>query len=116
MSKKSEIKFTVTLDEKKNPQKIEWEATDAGFTGKKECSSLLLSLWDKEDKATLAIDLWTTEMLVDEMNVHVHQSFLKMADTYFRATQNNEGSNMIRDFANEFADKLKLINKVQKKN
>ena len=46
------------------PSKIEWEADDADFEGKKECSSMLLSLWDKEEKVTLAIDLWTKEMLV----------------------------------------------------
>ncbi len=114
MPKKSEIKFTIELDETKMPSKIEWEADDADFDGKKECSSMLLSIWDKEEKVSLAIDLWTKEMLVQDMNVHFHQSFLKMADTYFRATQNNEIAGMIRNFANEFAAKLELIKNVKK--
>ncbi len=112
--KKSEIKFTVELDESKMPFKIEWEADDADFEGKRECSSLMLSLWDKEDKVTLAIDLWTKEMLVNDMNVHFHQTFLKMADTYLRATQNNDVANTIRTFANEFATKLELVKGIKK--
>ncbi len=112
--KKSEIKFTVELDETKMPSKIEWEADDADFKGKKECSSILLSLWDKEDKVTLAINLWTKKMLVNDMNVHFHQTFLKMADTYFRATQNNDVAKTIRNFANEFAAKLELVKGMKK--
>ncbi len=114
MPKLSQIKFTVELDDKKMPEKIEWEATDAGFDGKKTCSTLMISLWDKEEKSTLAIDLWTKEMLVDDMNVHFYQMLKKMAETYLRATQNNEASKMIEDFALQFAGKLNLIKKIDK--
>jgi gliding motility-associated protein GldC len=114
MPKLSQIKFTVELDDKKMPEKIEWEATDAGFDGKKTCSTLMISLWDKEEKSTLAIDLWTKEMLVDDMNVHFYQMLKKMAETYHRATQNNEASKMIEDFALQFAGKLNLIKKIDK--
>ena len=107
--KNSEIRFYVQLDEKKMPEKIEWEATDADFSGRKESKTLLLSLWDKEENLTMGIDLWTKEMLVNDMNVHYHQTFLKMADTFFKATQNNEVSNMIRNFANDFAEKLNIL-------
>ena len=114
MSKTSEIRFFVTLDEKKVPEKIEWEATESGFNGKKECSSMMISLWDKEEKGTLGIDLWTKEMIVDDMNIHFHQVFLKLADTYKRATKNNEAAKMIEDFSAEFAKKLKLDSKPKK--
>lgn len=39
----------------------------------KESKTMMLSLWDKEDKVTLGIDLWTKEMLVDDMNLHFYQ-------------------------------------------
>lgn len=109
MPNKSQIKFYVELDDKKVPNKIEWEATDAGFEGKKECSSIMLSLWDKEDEVTLGIDLWTKEMLIEDMNIHFYQIFKKMADTYLKATNNNEVAQMIDKFSSEFADKLELI-------
>ncbi|MHB1687201.1 MAG: gliding motility protein GldC [Ignavibacteriaceae bacterium] len=114
MPKLSQINFTVELDDKKMPEKIEWEATDAGFEGKKNCSALMISLWDKDEKSTLGIDLWTKEMLVDDMNIHFYQILTKMADTYLRATQNNDTAKMIEDFAQQFADKLNLIKKIDK--
>ena len=114
MKKSSEIKFTVTLDEKKVPEKIEWEATDSGFDGKKECSSIMLSLWDKEERATLGIDLWTKEMIVDDMNIHFHQVFNKLADTYERSTKNKKIADMIKNFGADFAEKTEIIKKNKK--
>ena len=46
--KKSEIKFTVTLDEKKNPVALHWNAEDSGMEGDKECKALMLTLFDKK--------------------------------------------------------------------
>ncbi len=114
MSKISYIKLTVQLDDNRVPEKIEWEATDSGSPGIKEAKSFLLSLWDKKDNATLGIDLWTKDMLLDDMNIHFHQVLLKLADTYKRATKNNEVADMISNFASEFANKLELEKKVNK--
>ena len=108
MMKNSEIKITVELDENKMPEKIDWEATDAGFDGKKDARTLMLSLWDPNEKLTLGIDLWTKEMMVEDMKAHFYQMFQKMADTFERSTQGVEGANMIRDFADDFAKQLEL--------
>lgn len=110
MSKTSQIIFTIQLDDKNLPQKIEWEADDADFKGKREAKTLLLSIWDKQDSVTMGIDLWTKEMLVDDMNIHYHQILVKLADTYQNATGNNDVALMIKKFAAEFAEKLKLFN------
>lgn len=114
MPKISYIKLTVHLDDNRVPEKIEWEAPESGSTGIKEAKSFLLSLWDKEDNATLGIDLWTKDMLLDDMNIHFHQVFLKLADTYKRATKNNEVAEMIEHFSAEFAKKLNLEKKVNR--
>ena len=116
MSKKSEITLFVELDEKKVPVKIEWNATDSGMEGKKECKSMMLSLWDQQENATMGIDLWTKDMMIEDMNVYFHQTFLKMADTYRRATKNEEIAVMIENFSADFADKLELSKKVDKSN
>lgn len=102
MPKTSEIKITVELTDNKMSEKIEWEATDAGFEGKKSAKTIMLSLWDEKENLTLGIDLWTKEMTIEEMNVHFHQILLKMADTFERATRNTEAANMMRDFSSEF--------------
>jgi gliding motility-associated protein GldC len=111
MSRKSEIKFLIELDEKKMPEKIQWQADDADFKGLKEAKTVMLSLWDKEDKITLGIDLWTKDMLVDDMNLHFYQIILKLGDTYRKSTNNNELGKMFDDFASEFASKLELFDK-----
>lgn len=113
MPKTSEIKFTIQLDDKKLPKKIEWEASDAGFEGKKQCSSIMISLWDTKEKVTMGIDLWSKDMLIDDMNVHFFQILTKMADTFRRATNNNDVSKMIEDFSKEFAKKIELLKEIK---
>ncbi len=113
MPRTSEIKFFIELDEKKMPKKIEWEATDAGFEGRKPCIAMMISLWDKEERSTLGIDLWTKDMLVEDMNVHFYQTLRKMADTYIKATNNNDVAKLLSDFSSEFAERLGILNKVK---
>lgn len=108
MSKKSEIKITVALDDKNNPEKIEWGATDAQFEGVKPAKTLLLSFWDEKENVTLGIDLWTKEMTINDMNIHFYQVFLNLADTFERSTKNKNVADMIRKFGSEFAEKLEL--------
>ncbi len=111
MNKTSKIIFTVELDEKNLPEKIQWEADDAGFEGTREAKTLFLSLWDKEDAVTMGIDLWTKEMLIEEMNIHYHQMFVKLAESYQRATQDSETSMLMKNFAADFAERLNLFKK-----
>jgi len=107
--KTSEIKFTVTLDEKNMPQKIDWSASDGGVLSTSR--AIMLSVWDAEEKNTLRIDLWTKEMMVDEMKQFYHQTLLSMADTLERATGEKEAAKAMRNFAQEFGERMKLVMK-----
>jgi gliding motility-associated protein GldC len=107
--KQSEIKFTVTLDEKNMPQKIDWSASDGGVLSTSK--AIMLSVWDAEEKNTLRIDLWTQEMMVDEMKQFYHQTLLSMADTLERATGEKEAAKAMRNFAQEFGERMKLVMK-----
>jgi gliding motility-associated protein GldC len=107
--KKSEINITVTLDENNLPVKIEWTATDNA--DHKVSKALMLALWDGEAKNTLRIDLWTKDMMVDEMKQFHHQTLLSMADTLERATGEKDAAKAQRHFAQEFGEKLKLVMK-----
>src|SRR3954471_18886153 len=82
--KTTEIKFKVTVDENNLPTNIQWEAPDAG--DKSECKSMMIALWDSKENNTLRIDLWTKEMMVDEMKKFYHQNVMTLTDTYVRAT------------------------------
>lgn len=106
MAKTSNIKLTVELDDNNLPVKILWEATDSGFEGQLEAKTLMLSLWDKSEEVTLGIDLWTKDMMVQDMSKHFHQMMLKMADTYRRSTKDAEAAKMIEEFASDFLDKV----------
>ena len=109
--KDSEIKFIISLDENKVPEKIQWEASDSGVFGRKECSATMLSIWDSKDHTTMRIDLWTKEMPVDDMKRFFYESFMSMADTYQRATQDTANAEEIRKFSNAFAKNTDLFRK-----
>lgn len=107
--KKSEIKFTITLDERNHPEKIDWEAQDSGIEGVKPAKSVLISLWDPSNSSAMRIDLWTKEMMVEEMQRLFYETFATMADTYERATSDKENGNLIRNFSQQFGKASKVI-------
>ena len=108
MSRTAEIKVTVDLDGDKLPTRIEWQATESKDDGPIPCDSLMLSMWDSSRKSSVAIDLWTTDATIDDMNLHFYQMFHKMADTYLRATSNSEMANQIHEFGDGFGESLGL--------
>jgi len=55
----------------------------------------------------LRIDLWTKDMMVDEMADFFYQTFMGMADSYNRATHNAELVNDMKTFAKDFYKKFK---------
>lgn len=107
--KTSEINFKVTLDENNLPVSILWEANEANE--KSSCKSVMIALWDARENNTLRIDLWTKDMLVDEMKVFFHQALLSMADTLRRATGEEKIADDLKDFCAHFADKMNLLKK-----
>ena len=107
--KTSDIKFTIALDERNHPDSIQWEAKDSGVDGLKPCKSVMISLWDSAESGTMRIDLWTKQMMVDEMQRFFYETFLSMADTYQRATNDKSSAENIRDFANHFGKTTKVL-------
>ena len=107
--KKSDIKLSITLNDTKQPVAINWTADDSGFEGMQECKSMMLALWDKKGGETMRIDLWTHEMMVEEMQHFFYQTFSSMADTYQRATNDNAMAEEIRKFSKTFGEKTKVL-------
>ncbi|AHF15943.1 gliding motility protein GldC [Niabella soli] len=99
---KSTITIDVELDENKVPQDITWVATASTAEQAKRAKAIMLSLWDGAERAALRIDLWTKEMMVDEMADFFYQSIMTMADTYGRATQYHDQVNDMKAFAQAF--------------
>jgi gliding motility-associated protein GldC len=103
----SSIKIDVLLDPNKVPQQITWRATDTNSDMAQKAKAMCIAFWDSADKTALRIDLWTKDMMVDEMTDFFYQMFSTMADTYQRATKQNELSDDIKNFAKEFYKKFR---------
>lgn len=115
MTKESTIQIKVALDEQKVPEKIEWTASDSTADRMNKAKAMMVAFWDGADKTALRIDLWTKEMMVDEMADFFYQTLMTMADTYQRATPWADQANDLRAFATDFYKKFeeKLKNQNQ---
>jgi gliding motility-associated protein GldC len=101
----SNIQIQVDLDENKMPAGITWSAPDPSPENTRKAKAFLLSLWDGADKTALRIDLWTKDMMVDEMEDFFYQTLMTMADTYQRATRHIDLAEYLKNFARDFYQK-----------
>jgi gliding motility-associated protein GldC len=112
----STITIDILLDKDKVPQQINWRASDSTADSSQKSKAMMLSFWDGADKAAMRIDLWTKEMMVDEMADFYYQTFMTMADTFNRATKNEalvtDMKNFAKDFYKKFRDQQLKENKV----
>ena len=104
--KTSTITVDVQLNDDKVPEAILWKASDSTIENAQKAKAMMLSFWDGAEKTALRIDLWTKEMMVDEMADFFYQSMMSMADTYARATKHTELVNDMKNFAQEFYKKF----------
>jgi gliding motility-associated protein GldC len=103
----STITIDVVLDNDKVPEQINWKASDSTADAAQQSRAMMLSFWDGADKTAMRIDLWTKEMMVDEMADFFYQTMMTMADTFHRATRNAELVGDMKDFAKEFYKKFR---------
>ena len=103
----STITIDVNLDEQKIPHQIMWNATQSNSEAKQEAKAMMVSFWDGKERAALRIDLWTKEMMVDEMADFYYQTMMTMADSFERATHQQELVGEMKTFAKNFYTKFK---------
>jgi gliding motility-associated protein GldC len=104
---KSTITIDVEMDESRVPEAICWNASDTTAENAQKAKAMMLSFWDGSEKTAMRIDLWTKAMMLDEMADFFYQTIMTMADTYGRATRNNEIVDDMKKFAKEFYGKFK---------
>jgi gliding motility-associated protein GldC len=98
----SSITIDVHLDENKIPDGISWNASDTTIENAQKAKAMMLAFWDAAEKTALRIDLWTKDMMVDEMADFFYQTLMTMADTYGRATNQPEMVEEMKKFAKNF--------------
>jgi gliding motility-associated protein GldC len=105
--KTSTITIDVHLNENKVPEAITWNASDSTIEQSQRAKAMMLSFWDGAEKTALRIDLWTKEMMVDEMADFFYQTMMTMADTYGRATQHEDIVEDMKKSAHDFYHKFR---------
>jgi len=105
----SKITIDVSLDDKKIPKHISWHASESTADTARQAKAMILSFWDGTDKTAMRVDLWTKEMMVDEMADFFYQTIVTMADSYERATHQKELVDDMKKFAKDFYEKFRAI-------
>ncbi len=108
----SSIHIKVGLDEDNYPVEIEWQ-TDQEGSESQVCKAMLLALFDKENRETAKIDLWTNDMQVMEMDRFFFQTLRGMADTYHKATRNAKLASAMQQFVQFFGEETEIIPREQ---
>ncbi|MBX9782218.1 MAG: gliding motility protein GldC [Chitinophagaceae bacterium] len=107
MTHKSTISIDVMMDEGRVPEMITWKATDSTADMDQRAKAMMISFWDGADKSALRIDLWTKDMMVDEMADFYYQTLMTMADSFLRATNSTDISTDMKEFAKTMMKKFK---------
>ena len=100
--KKSEIRFSIALDDNKVPEAISWSATDAG-PDIHFAKAINIALWDREQAGTMKIDLWTKDMPIDEMKRFCVDNIGSMAENIVTATNDKRMADMMRELCKELS-------------
>ena len=103
----SSITIDVELDNDRVPSNIRWQATESTANEPQNAKAMMLSFWDGSEKTALRVDLWTKDMMIDEMADFFYQTMMTMADSYGRATKENETVEEMKKFAKNFYGKFK---------
>lgn len=103
----STITINVLNDENQIPETITWSASNTTVENAQKAKAMMLAFWDGAEKTALRIDLWTKDMMVDEMADFFYQTMMTMADTYGRATKHGEMMDEMKRFAKDFYEKFR---------
>ena len=103
--KKSEIRFSIALDDNKVPEAISWSATDAG-PDIHFAKAINIALWDREQAGTMKIDLWTKDMPIDQMKRFCVDNIGSMAENIVTATNDKEMAAKMQALCKELSDYL----------
>lgn len=108
ITKTSEIKIQVGLNENSVPLAMKWTASDGNIENA-PTKAMMLSMWDHVENNTMKIDLWTKDLSVEEMKQFFHQTLLTMADSFEKATGEHNIAEDLRDYCYHFADKMNIL-------
>ncbi|MBT5858266.1 MAG: gliding motility protein GldC [Flavobacteriales bacterium] len=104
----SKLTFDLELDENNVPKNIVMNSTDKQAVNI-NLKSLMIAGWDAKTKETLRVDLWTKDMMVNEMFIMYHQTLMSMANTLEKSTGHDKLAGALKDYCEFFAEQTKII-------
>ena len=107
MMNTSTITIQVHRDINNIPDNITWTASDTSADQVQKAKAMMIAFWDGADKAAMRIDLWTKDMMVDEMADFFFQTLMTMADSYGRATKYSDQVEEMKNFAKGFYENFR---------
>ena len=102
----SNIKVAIESDDQNMPERISWAYDEQGESPAANTDAVLLSVWDKHEKRSLHVDLWTKDMTMSEMHQLVFQTMATLADTYQKATGNTMLAGKMQNMLNQLEKEL----------
>tara|TARA_B100000902_G_scaffold146806_1_gene143859 strand:- start:142 stop:513 length:372 start_codon:yes stop_codon:yes gene_type:complete len=110
IKKKERLTIDVSMDDNLIPESIEWKSSQENKPSQ-TASAALIYFWDAKKSETFNLDLWTKEMSVEEMNKMMFQTLMTLANTYERATSEDQMANAMRDFGQFFGERTEILPK-----
>ncbi len=108
----SEIKIKVGLNSDNIPVEIGWEASDDQQAGNsRPCKAMFMSFFEKDNKNSAVMDLWTQDFEMGEMDFFVFQTMQRLTDAYYRGTKNAQLANQMQEFVRHFGKSTNILPK-----
>ena len=108
--KKEKFSIDVLMDENLIPEDLQWNSSQENGQSEK-ASAALIYLWNAQKNETFSLDLWTKKMSIEEMNKMMFQTIMTLANSYEKATSEDQLANAMRDFGEFFGEKTEILPK-----
>ena len=106
--KKEKFSIDVLMDENLIPEDLQWNSSQGNGQSEK-ASAALIYLWNAQKNETFSLDLWTKKMSIEEMNKMMFQTIMTLANSYEKATSEDQLANAMRDFGEFFGEKTEIL-------
>ena len=106
--KNATINFNIELDQNHVPESIIWSATDSD-SKHNQAKAIMISIWDGQEKKSLKIDLWTKDMMAEEMNFFTFQILDSLAESYKKSVGDEKVYKEIKGCAKKMGKISKVL-------
>ena len=102
--KSHKLTFKIEMDEQKRISRIFWQSSEGDKLV--AADAVNINIWDKNEKSNFALNLWTGEMQVPNMEVFCVNNLETMADMLENATMDGELAKEFRAFSKKMFERV----------